>query len=73
MKTAMQELIKKLKDTQKYIIAKNEYSTGYDGALSDCINVAESLLEKEKQQIIDALNSQKQKGKDYYNQTYDKL
>lgn len=44
-------MIEKLKDAQKQIMTKNEYTTGYDGALSDCIFVAESFLEKEKRQI----------------------
>jgi hypothetical protein len=59
--TAIEELIEKFKDAQKHIISKKEYANGYDGALSDCINVAKSFLEKEKQQIIDAVNEHDKK------------
>ena len=51
--TAMQELIEKFKEAKRYISVKSEYADGYDGALSDCISVSESYLEKEKKQIID--------------------
>jgi len=71
----MQELIAKFTEAQRLILLNDEYSQGYDGSLSDCINVAESFLLKEKQQIIDAVNSQKQigwdkKGEEFYNETY---
>ena len=49
MKTSMQDLIEKLNEAQSYIISDSEYAKGYDGALSDCINVAESYLQKEKE------------------------
>ena len=55
METVMQEIIKKFEDAQKHIISENEYANGYNGALSDCIDVIKSFLEKEKQQIIDAI------------------
>ncbi len=50
MKTAMQELIEKIKEAQKSIISNTEYAKGYDGALSDCIDIINDFyLEKEKQ------------------------
>jgi len=73
MKTAIQELIGKLSDTQRQIIGNSEYANGYDGALSDCINIAELLLEKEKQQIIDAYKCSSwmtQLAEQYYNETF---
>ena len=75
MKTAIKELIEKLTEARNFIIANDEYAKGYDGALSDCLRVSENLIEKEKKQIIDAVNSQRQigwdeKGIDYYNETF---
>ena len=49
MKTSMKELIEKLNDAQSYLLNDSEYAKGYDGALSDCINLAESYLQKEKE------------------------
>jgi hypothetical protein len=48
MKTAMQ--VKNLQE-RKGILTNDEYAKGYDGALSDCISVAESLLEKKTKLI----------------------
>lgn len=75
MKTSIQELIAKFTEFQRLILSNDEYAKGYDGALSDCINVAKSFLEQEKQQIIDSVNSQRQigwdeKGEEYYSKTY---
>ena len=75
----MQELIEKLNDVQRQIIAESEYANGYDGALSDCISAAESLLEKEKLQIIEAYEygnlqvdytSAGEDALNYYEETY---
>jgi UDP-N-acetylglucosamine 2-epimerase len=51
MKTSMQELIQSLKAEQ--MTASNEWQTGYQKALSNVIDEAESLLEKEKEQMVD--------------------
>lgn len=53
METVLQELIEKISDAQRKIIGESEYANGYDGALSDCINIAELLLEKEKDFAIE--------------------
>jgi polyhydroxyalkanoate synthesis regulator phasin len=47
MKTSMQELIQSLKAEQ--MTASNEWQNGYQKALSNIIDEAESLLEKEKE------------------------
>lgn len=64
MKTTMQELIE-----------ASETFNGYDLFKWVAKNKT-NLLEKEKEQIIDAVNSQWQigyevKGEDYYNETYE--
>jgi len=46
MKTVIQEMIKKFKESQRQIIDESEYAIGYVGALSDCINIIELLLKK---------------------------
>jgi hypothetical protein len=51
MKTSMQELIQSLKAEQ--MTASNEWQTGYQKALSNIIDEAESLLEKDKEVMID--------------------
>ena len=66
MKTPMQELIKELKDLQESL---DPYG------LHDAIEFAESMLEKEKQQIVNAYTSNsmirtKSKAEEYYNETY---
>lgn len=48
METKIKEIIEKFKDAQKHIIAKREYADRYYEALTDCISVAESFLEKYK-------------------------
>ena len=65
MKTAMQELIE---------YSENMRST-YDFSFDKFFTKANELLEKEKQQIIEAVNSQRQlgwdeKGEQFYNETY---
>jgi len=65
MKTAIQELIKELKYVQEFPM------------ISGIIKRAELLLEKEKEQIIDAYYGNidgvfgyREEGEEYYNQTY---
>lgn len=65
MKTAMQELIEELKRVEKM------YNIPF------AIKVAEGLLEKEKEQIIDAyygnidgIYGYREAGEQYYNETY---
>jgi len=84
MKTAMQELIQSLKAEQ--MIASNEWQMGYQKALSNVILEIESMLEKEKEQmiefarniIIDATCSvegyvtTEKDIEEYYNETYNK-
>ena len=68
MKTIMQELIKELKDLQESL---DPYG------LHDAIEFAESMLEKEKEQIINAYQIGWYHGRinndpnyEYYNKTY---
>jgi hypothetical protein len=66
MKTAMQELLK---------WAKNSDMSDTMISPQDLLNVINPLLEKEKQQIIDAYNrgicdNEVLDGQDHYNQTY---
>jgi hypothetical protein len=70
MKTPMQELIKELKDLQESL---DPYG------LHDAIEFAESMLEKEKEQIVNAWIDDrfpldkdwvKQCAEQYYNETY---
>ena len=69
MKTPMQELIKELKDLQESL---DPYG------LHDAIEFAESMLEKEKEVIVDAFVDGKLDGwhnqwadaNDYYNETF---
>jgi nitrogenase subunit NifH len=86
MKTAMQELIDKLKIESNFItkddhIEDRMFKKGIDLA----IYISNHLLEKEKEQIIDAYENKvkehlfapitsinKRTGKEYYNQTYNK-
>jgi hypothetical protein len=84
MKTAMQELIQSLKAEQ--MIASNEWQMGYQKALSNVILEIESMLEKEKEQmiefarniIIDAVCSvegyvtTEKDIEEYYNEIYNK-
>jgi hypothetical protein len=72
MKTAIEQLISEFEELKKTKL----YGTSFKG-LDDCINLAYAKLELEKQQIIDAVNSQKQlgwdeKGQEYYEQTFKK-
>ena len=74
MKTAMQELIQSLKAEQ--MIASNEWQMGYQKALSNVILEIESMLEKEKEQMIDFVlkwmgeDDLKQNVIKHYNETY---
>lgn len=52
MKTPMQELIDSLK--KERINTSNEWQIGYQKALINVISEAESMLEKEKEFIMDA-------------------
>jgi hypothetical protein len=79
MKTAMQELIQSLKAER--MMASNEWQMGYQKALSNVILEIESMLEKEKEQIINAnrdgvdmVVDKKDfiSGEQYYNETYNK-
>ncbi len=72
MKTAMQELIEIINDN-----LKNEYTSQEFARLTIFKASAERLLEKEKEQIIDAYNQGALDGEsseinypNYYNQTY---
>jgi hypothetical protein len=72
MKTAMQELIEIINDN-----LKNEYTSQEFARLTIFKASAERLLEKEKEQIIDAyygnidgVYGYREAGEQYYNQTY---
>jgi hypothetical protein len=72
MKTAMQELVERLDKTEKQL--ENENNLGMSSALYAARSMAEELLEKEKEQIINACNSAFEDkttwGERYYNQNY---
>ena len=83
MKTAMQELIDELENKIKPI--ENNDDVYFNYGIRKSIQIALELLEKEKEQIIDAYNhnmtgfdklEQEEIGlnwaEDYYNQTYNK-
>jgi hypothetical protein len=64
MQTALQDFIERL-----------NYARDFNTMIPGIIKVAESLLEKEKEQIIDAYNNGQQippfeYAEQYYNQTY---
>jgi hypothetical protein len=74
-KTAMQELIDWL--NVKIEILENEYSMSIASGIRAAKMEAEKLLEKEKEQIIDAYYGNidgvfgyREEGQEYYNQTY---
>jgi hypothetical protein len=46
-KTVITQIIERLEDAQKHIMANTDYAIGYDGALSDAVTVCESFLENE--------------------------
>jgi hypothetical protein len=83
MKTAMQELIDDLRELKKHSKERNQ-DTSFDIGMTFAIARAELRLEKEKEQIIDAMEKtamyvsaaslDKEIGKmnfeDFYNQTY---
>ena len=70
MKTAMQELIEQLKEER----LSNPIESPLNIGLSVAIGFASNLLEKEKQQIIEAHDEGEGKiignGEKYYNQTF---
>jgi len=79
MKTAMQELIERLKNNiEQMPNEKNTFTQGYKAGLSFVIECATSSLEKEKEQIIAAVrygqNNYKEnvyeEGELYYNEIY---
>jgi hypothetical protein len=81
MKTPITEAIEKIKFAQKHIISNTQYAQGYDGGLSDCINVLTKLLPKEKEVIEKAVDETNQKwrssqvevilnGRQYFNETF---
>lgn len=73
-KTVIRQIIERLEDAQKHIIANTDYANGYDGALSDAVTVCESFLEIEKIQIMDAQKSGRnykdEDGSQYYRETF---
>jgi hypothetical protein len=80
MKTAMQELVEKLKAQQK--ILEKEDSIVLAAALYAGKRMAEELLEKEKEQIIYSYRKGRynespfidsNEAEEYYNQTYGKV
>ena len=79
MKTAMQELIERLKrNIEEMPNEQNSFTQGYKAGLSFVIECATNSLEKEKEQIIKAMSYstyREMKGinvsnEEYYNQTY---
>ena len=81
--TAMQELIERLKrNIEKMPNEKNQFTQGYKAGLSFVIECATNLLEKEKEQIIKAVNygnrqdfydaTENELSNHYYNITYNK-
>ena len=73
--TPMQEAIETLKEAQKHITSKTEYSKGYNLALDDITSLLTELIPKEQQVIEDAFNEdlyyntdgKYMDGKEYYN------
>ena len=77
MKTPITEAIEKIKFAQKHIISNTQYAQGYDGGLSDCINVLTELLPKEKEVIEKAFDDGFSdaglsflNGQTYFNETF---
>lgn len=79
MKTAMQELIERLKRNIKEMPnEKNQFTQGYKAGLSFVIEFATNSLEKEKEQIINAFDLGRDDvtsmflidGEYYYNKSY---
>jgi hypothetical protein len=83
MKTAMQQLIEIIDRTEKLL--ENENNLAMSSALFSAKNMAELLLKKEKEQIIDAYKQGcgyeyeyidnesltfKEQAEEYYKQTY---
>jgi bacterioferritin-associated ferredoxin len=54
MKTAMQELIETLLSIKSRTPQNLHFEKGLHSAIDSCINEAKSMLEKEKEQIMDA-------------------
>ena len=76
MKTAMQELIERLDKTENQL--ENENNLVMSSALYAARSMALEALEKEKEQIIDAVDygcsdwGSSKDAEKYYNQTYNK-
>ena len=78
-KTVITQIIERLEDAQKHIMANTDYAIGYDGALSDAVTVCKSFLESEKLEIQDTFDNGQanytsprdyETGKDYYVSTF---
>jgi hypothetical protein len=86
-KSAMQELIEKLKKSKKLLEdsiqknggldnEKNKNTHYYSLGIGECIIEANQLLEKEKEQIIEAYGTaicmfyESEQPEEYYNQTF---
>ena len=75
MKTAVQELIKEFQDLKKTLLYPSTFK-----AVDECIDLCYAKLEMEKQQMIDACNSNFTYGNNgyptlgeiYYNETFNK-
>ena len=76
--TALQKLIEILNESQKFINDNDSKEDKYyRRGLREAIEEAKALLEKEKEQMIDAynhgcidtLNDEMKQGKQYYNET----
>jgi hypothetical protein len=77
MRTPMQELIYSLK--RERMNPSNEWQIGYQKALTNVISEAESMLEKEKEVIMDAFHEgmrcqgwdpNRGIAEEYYNETF---
>ena len=73
MKTAMQTLISQI-ETEINKEGNGAMATGFDYGLKKAKQLAEELLEMEKEQIVDAVDSwihtANMKGEHYYNETF---
>jgi hypothetical protein len=72
MKTAIQELIEEMEKLKQTKLYENSFK-----AIDDCIYLALSRLEMEKEQIVDAYYEGKhygfkEQGEEYYNETFNK-
>lgn len=77
-KTPIQKLIDEISELQRHGImsAKNEYQNGYLKGLLNVKQAAKELLEKEKQEIIEAhkrgerVMGKSERAEQYYNETF---